>query len=809
MNGLARDVRFALRRLAKTPGQTLAAVIALALGIGLSTAVFSMTYGIVIRGLPFEKPEQLLYLESEDQLRKPSQDQPSLGVYLQDFLEWRRRQTSFEGLAAFYTQTMNLSGDSHPERVEGAWMSANAFDLLRIRPVLGRGFLPGEDSPRAERVVVLGWGIWQARYGGDPEVVGRKVRVDGVPATVVGVMPEGFGFPIHQQIWQPLRLDPVGLQRGAGQTVEVFGRLRDGATLEQTRTEMTGIARALAAELPATNQGRGAVVRRYIDKYLGDGPARILYVMLGACLLVLLLGCTDVAALTAARTAQRSREMAVRSAMGASRGRLVRLLLAETFLTAALGMALAIPLAHAGVRTFNGLIADRVIPFWVDVTLDHRALLFAAGITLLAGLASGLLPAFQASRAGLADVLKDEGRSTSLRMGWTMRAIVVSQVAVSCALLVGAGLMIQNVRHVSTRTEFRTARLLTARLNLNGSRYAGNAERVRFVDELLRRLREDPAVAAAAAASYTPATGSPMSAYAVEGRVYAAEKDYPVAHVAYVSTGFFERFGAAVLRGRGFEPLDMAGSLPVAVVNQSFARRSWPGEDPLGRRIRIALNGRDEPWRTVVGVVPDLAMEHVATSDDGAGFYLPLSQEGSAVLNLVIETRDPDPLTLTGRVREHVAAVDRDLPIYYVFSMQRAVEIVGFFPRFFAATFSIFGLCALLLASVGIYGVRALSVAQRIPEIGIRMALGARPGSVLGLVFRQGLAELLSGLALGLLLAWPLAKLLSGLLVGVDPQDPPTFLAVTLVLAAVSLLACWLPARRASRTDPVTAIRYD
>ncbi|HEX6863856.1 MAG TPA: ABC transporter permease, partial [Thermoanaerobaculia bacterium] len=804
--GLARDARFGIRRLARTPGQTLAAVIALALGIGLSTAVFSMTYGIVVRGLPFEEPEELLHLESDN----PSQDQESLGVYLQDFLEWRRRQTSFEGLAAFYNETVNLSGDSHPERVEGAYLSANAFDLLRARPVVGRGFRAGEDSPHAERVVVLGWGIWQARYDGDPDIVGRRVRVNGMPATVVGVMPKGFGFPLHQQVWQPLRLDPGRLPRGgAGQTVEVFGRLRDGVTLEQARTEMTGIARALAAELPATNQGRGAVVRPYTEKYLGDGPAGILRVMLGACLLVLLLGCINVAALTTARAAQRSREMALRAALGAPRGRLVRLLLVETFLVAALGTVLAIPLALAGVRTFTVLIAERNVPFWVDVALDHRALLFAAGLTLLAGLASGLVPALQAARAGLAEVLKDEGRSTSLRMGWTMRAIAVVEVAVSCALLVGAGLMIQNVRHVSSRTEFRTSRLFTARLSLNESGYAGNAERVRFVEELLRRLREDPAVLAAAAGSYVPATGSPTSSYAVEGEAYAAEKDYPVAHVASVSAGFFERFGAGVLRGRDFGTLAVPGSLPVVLVNQSFARESWPGQDPLGRRIRIALNGRDEPWRTVVGVVPDLAMEYVATSDEGAGFYLPLSQEGSAVVNLVIETRDPDPLTITQRVRDHVAAVDSDLPIYYVYSMERAVEIVGFFPRFFAATFSIFGLCALLLASVGIYGVLALSVQRRTPEIGIRMALGARPGNVLGLVFRQGLTELLLGLALGLLLAWPTARLMSGLLVGVDPQDPPTFLGVALVLTAVSLLACWFPARRASRTDPVAAIRYD
>lgn len=806
MNGLAHDVRFGLRRLARTPGQTLAAVTALMLGIGLSTAMFSITWCIVLRGLPFEEPWELLHLESDN----PSQNQPSLGVYQQDFLEWRRRQTSFEGLAAYYTDTVNLSGDRHPERVEGAWMSAGTFDLLGARPALGRTFRPEEDSPRAERVVLLGWQLWQTRYNGDPKILGRQVRVNGAPATVIGVMPRNFGFPVHQQLWQPLRLDPVRLQRGPGQTVDVLGRLRNGVTLKQARKEMTRIAQALAEQAPATNRGRGAVVAPYAEKYLGNGPAGILYTMLGACLLVLLIGCTNLAALTTARASRRTREMALRAALGASRGRLVRPLVIETLLTAALGTALALPLAHAAVRTFRTLLADRSIPFWVDLSLEPRAVLFAILLMLLAGLASGLLPALRASRADVAGVLKDEGRASSLRMGWTTRVIVVLEVAISCVLLVGAGLMIQNVRHVQTRTEFRTERLFTARIALAESGYSGNPERIRFVAELLRRLREDPAVLTAAVSSYLPATGSSTTAYALEGQTYAAEKDYPVAHMASVSTGFFESFGLHVLQGRDFGPWDRPGSLPSVVVNQSFARRSWPGQDPLGRRVRIALNGRPgEPWRTVVGVVPDLAMEYVAISDDGAGFYLPLSQEGAGVISLVVRTRDLDPLTVTGRVREHVAALDGDLPIYYVYSMERAVEIVGFFPKFFASAFSIFGLSALLLASVGIYGVLAFSVQRRTPEIGIRMALGARRGSVLALVFRQGMAGLLAGLALGLLLTWPAAKVLSGVLVGIDPGDPPTYLTVALALVAVSLLACWVPAWRASRTDPNVAIRYD
>jgi predicted permease len=805
MTGLAQDVRFGIRMLARSPGHTLAAVAALMLGTGLSTAMFSLVYGIVIRGLPFAEPERIVYLESTN----PSHGQPSLAVDVQDFLEWRRRQRSFAGLAAYSNGTVNLSGDQRPERYDGCHLSANALELLRVRPILGRSFLPGEDSPGAEVVVLLGWGVWQSRYARDPGVIGRKVRVNGMPATIVGVMPQGFGFPLYQQVWLPLRLDPVRVQRGpAEQTVEVFGRLRDGVTLAQAQAEVEGIARSLAAELPATHAGRGAVVIPYTRKYLGGGPAGLLYVMLGACLLVLLVGCANVAALTTARASRRTREAAIRATLGATRGRLARQVLVETLLLAAAGTALGIPLALAGVRAFRTLLTGRNVPFWVELTLDPRALLFAVGLMLLAGLFSGLAPALQASRTRLAEVLKDGERSSSLRMGWRTRAIVVLEVAVSCALLIGAGLMIQDVRHVRSRTAFRTDRLFTARLALFEPTYAGHPQRARFVDELLRRLREDPAVASAVAGSYLPATGSSKTAYALEGRSYGADEDHPVAHVAQVSPGFFATFGAGVLQGRDFGSLDGPDSLPVALVNRSFARQAWPGEDPLGRRVRIASGKPDEPWRTVVGVVPDLAMEHVAVEDTGAGFYVPLAQDSSSFLNLVVETRDPDPLTVTERVRAHVAALDRDLPIYYVFSMARAVELVSFFPRFFAGVFSLFGLCALLLGAVGIYGVLAFAVQQRTPEIGVRMALGAPPRSVLGLVLRQAVAQLLAGLALGLLLAWPLAQLLSGILV-IEPHDPPTFAAVPLLLAGVSFLACWLPARRASRTDPLAAIRYD
>lgn len=814
MTQLFRDLRFGFRILARTPGHTLAAVLALALGIGLSTAMFSIVYGAVLRGLPFEESERLLHIENNN----PSKDQRSLEVYLPDFLSYRGRQRSFEGIAAFYDGTINLSGDERPERYDGAFISANFLDLLRVKPLLGRGFQPGEDAPGTEPVVLLGWGVWQSRYNGDPKVIGKAVRINGEPGTIVGVMPRGFAFPVDQEVWVPLRIDPLKTPRGKGETLEVFGRLRDGVSLEQARSEMQGLTKALAAEFPQTNEGRGAVVKPYTEEFIGEEPVRLLYTMLGACLFVLLLACTNVASLMMARASKRTREIAIRSALGAARLRLIGQLLTESVVLSLVGAALGVLLAWVGVRAFNAAIVDTDPPFWIHIAIDPVALLFTLGTAVLAGTISGLLPAFQASRTDVNEVLKDEGRgSSSLRLGAFTRIVVIVEMAISCVLLVGSGLMIQNVLKMKDRIEVETANLFTARVALFDSLYPEEGQRERFFDSLLDRLRADPAVEAAAVSTYLPGTGSGMSAVALEGAVYPKQEDHPRAHVAWVSPGFFETLKAQVVQGRDFSLQDRKDSLPVTIVNLSFARKHWPGQDPIGRRILLVPNAapdapedEPEPWRTVIGVVPDLGM--VSLEDDepeSQGFYIPVSQDCPAFASMVVRTRDRNPLTLTDRVRGHVSALNRDLPIYFVFSMEQVVARAGFFSTLFATLFSIFGVAALILASVGIYGVIAFSVQQRTQEIGIRMALGAQQGSVLGMIVRQGLVQLGFGLGLGLLLAWPTAKLLGNVLVGVQPHDPPTFLGVCLVLAAVALLACWVPAQRASRTDPLVAIRYD
>jgi putative ABC transport system permease protein len=809
MTSLLQDLRFGLRMLRKNPGHSLAAVAALGLGIGLVTAMFSIVYGAMLRGLPFDESERLMHLENNN----PSRDEPSLEVFPHDFLDWRERQTSFEELAGYHDGTVNLSGDGDPERFDGAFVSASTFKLLRVEPLLGRGFRPEEESPQAPLPVVLGHGVWRTRYSGDPKVLGKPVRVNGEPGTIVGVMPQGFEFPESQEVWVPLRFDPVRLQRGEGDTLEVLGRLRDGVTLETARTEMEGIAGALAAAHPKTNEGRGAVVKPWIEEEMGPEIAGLLWTMLGACIAVLLIACANVASLMTAKASRRTREIVIRSALGASRGRVIVQLLVESLVVAVLGALVGVLLARWGIQVFNSVIAETDPPFWIRIAVDLPALLFAFGTTLVAAVVSGLLPALQASRTDLNEVLKDEGRgSSSLRVGWMTRVVVVGEVAFSCLLLVSAGLMIKSVVNIQKLDPgFDAGNILTARIALFETTYPEEAQRVRFAEQLLERLAAQPGVTSAAAMTSFPGLGSWVQPYELEGKTYSDERDYPIANTARITPSYFETFGVRLLAGRGFGQRDTLESLPVVIVNKSFAERVWPGEDPVGKRIRLKPGGgaAPEPWRTVVGIAPDLQMEGLNNEGRPEGFYLPLSQEFPNFFGIAVKTRAGDPLALTSAVRDQVKALDADLPIYFVRSLEENLSRASFFPNLFGSLFAIFGIAALLLASVGIYGVIAFSVHQRTQEIGIRMALGARRENVFRMILRQGMLQLLVGLSAGLTAAVFASSLLASFLFKVEPRDPATFAIVSGLLAAVAFLACWIPAQKAMRTDPLVAIRYD
>lgn len=805
MVNLLRDIRFGFRMLFKNVGLTLIAVLTLGLGIGLTATMFSIVKGVVLSELPFDHPERILYLGT----RNLDRNETTATVSPYDFLEWKQRQRSFEGLAAFRQASFNLSGDGRPERVSGAYVTPNAFDLLRVKPLRGHTFSAEDGSPSTAPVVLIGERLWHARYGGDPQVVGRSIRVDGRPATVVGIMPADFLFPVHEEIWAPLWLDPNAVKRGEGQPLDAFGRLRDGVSAAKGQAELATIAKSLAQEYPDTNRSLGAASGPYTQKYVNQEAAGLLFAMLGVVGLVLLLACANVTSLIMARASVRTKELAIRSVLGAGRLGVIVQMLVESLILTFLGALLGLLLTGFGIRIFNASIADAHPPFWFNTSIDARSLLFVLAVSILAGLVAGILPALQASKVNVNQILKDEGRgSTGLRIGRFSRGIVIFEVALSCALLVGAGLMIKSIvsiRNLSLGFEKRG--LLTASLSLDSSRYPQPADRLRFFEELQRGLSGRPGVQSAALVDSLPSEGTPTDVYAVEGRSYDADKNKPRAHRAYASAGLFTTLGSRLDAGRDFTAGDRADTLPVVIVNRSFANRAWPNESPLGRRIRLG-KGDVGAWRTVVGVVPDLRMNGFDSADRPDGVYLPISQDCPATLKLLARAQGA-PLSLTQPVREQVAALDRDLPLDSVRSLDEVVSQSAYAFNLFGALFSLFGLAALILASAGIYGVIAFSVQQRTREVGIRMALGAERGKVLSLLMWQGARQLAFGLVVGLLLAWGISRLLSGTLFQVNAGDPGIFLGVVLVLTAIALFACFVPAHRAAQVDPQVAIRYE
>ncbi|HXO26034.1 MAG TPA: ABC transporter permease [Thermoanaerobaculia bacterium] len=811
MSWLARDLRVGFRALRARPGHTAASLVALGLGIGLTTATFSIVDGLLLRGLPFPESERLMLLGSEN----PARGQHAAPVDLHDFADWARRQRSFEALAAFDIGTATLTTRGGAERLDASAISAATLRLLRVEPAMGRAFEPRDEAPGAAPVALLGWRTWKDRCGGDPRIVGRGVRLNGSSATVVGVMPQGFRFPWAQEVWTPLTAltaltaEGGAAARGQGEPVVVLGRLRRGVTLRQARTEMESIARALALEYPRTNAGLGVVVKPYVEFVMGDPVEMALVTMLGAVLAVLLIACINVASLGMARAAQRSRELAVRTALGAGRARVAAQMLVESLLLAGAGAALGLGLARLGIGLFDGVLAGQNPPFWDQVRLDPASLLFALAATLTAGLLSGLAPALHAARTDLRQALADEGRgATSLRLGWFNRGVVVAELALSCALLVGAGLMIKNVLMAQGQPlGFATRGMLTFRVAVFPERVPRLADRAAFYGRLRERLAAVPGVQAAAGAETLPGNRSGSTPYEVEGHAYGSSADRPLAHAVAVTPGLFAACRVPLLAGRDFGPMDSVAAPPVAIVNRSLARRAWPGQDPLGKRLRLPPGAAVEGWRTVVGVVPDLKMDGLEDRRP-EGFYLPVSQRGPERLSFAVRAAGP-PLALVPALRAAVAGLDRDTPIYFVQTMDRMLDGNRFATRMFGGLFSIFGVAALLLAAVGIYGVIALAVESRTREIGVRMALGAGRGDVLAMLLRQSLAQLGLGLACGLPAAWGVSRLLGGVLFGVRPYDPAVFALVVATLALVALLATLVPAARAlswSRRSPLAAV---
>jgi predicted permease len=629
-----------------------------------------------------------------------------------------------------------------------------------------------------------------------------------VPYTIVGVMPEGFLFPDDAALWLPLQLDPVALQRGQGNWLTVVGRLKDGVTMERATADVRAIADRLAKAYKETNDNITASVVSYVDAELGPEPRQLLYTMLGAVFFVLLIACANVANLLLDRAAHKSKDVAIRTALGATRSAVIRQFLTEAFVLSAIGAVLGTIFAWVGIQLFNSAIVDSQPPFFIDIALHPPVIAFVVVVSLIATMFSGVIPAYQSSRSDLNEVLKDETRgSSSLKIGKMSKALVVFEIALSCGLLVASGLMIKSVTKLKTMDPgFRTHDIFTARVGFPAA-YTDTAMQKQFHQQLRERLRQIPGAKSSALMAGLPAVGGNGGNFTVEGVTYNEERDVPNSSWNAVSPGFFETFEIKPIKGRILDESDREAGLPVAVVNQAFAEEYFKGKDALGGRIRRGGRMSTQPWLTIVGIVPTL---YSGDPDEPREpeYYVPLSQNHSSFASMAVQTTG-NPLAITQQVRQTVASINPDIPIYFVYSMEEAFARPTWFIRVFGTMFMIFGFIALFLASVGLYAVMSFAVSRRVREVGIRMALGAQGRDVIRMIFGQGAWQLGIGLVLGLGLAYGVANLLTIILFDVQPRDPVIFGSVVVVLAAAGMAACLLPARRATRVDPLVALRAD
>ncbi len=809
MRALLRDVRYGIRSLLKSPGLTLVAVLALTLGIGLTTTMFSIVYGAIMKGLPYPDGGRVVVVQRSNAVR--GIDRQSLSI--QDYFDYKAQQRSMTGLAAFTSGTIFVSGTEKAERFDGSWITANTFDVLGVRPFLGRNFRTGEDTPSGELVAIVSYSLWKERYNGDAGVIGKAIRVNGAPAIVVGVMPDGFAFPNNDRIWIPLQTDPLATKRGEGQFVQAFGKLKPGISLDQATADVNTIAQRLGAEYQESNAGFSASVQGFIDSYVGKEPRQLLFTMLGAVFFVLLIACANVANLLLDRAAHRTKEVGVRTALGASRSAVIRQFLAEALVLSAAATAFGILAAYFGIAAFNrviGGLGPSDVPFFLDIRLHPPVLLFTIAVSIATTLISGAIPAIQSARADINEILKDDSRgASSFRIGRISKALVIFEVALSCGLLVAAGLMIKSVSNMRTLDPgFATTNVFTARIGFPVA-YTDTVAEWRFFDDVIQKVSALPGVQAAALASGLPAAqqGFGGTSFAIEGQTYLKDKDFPNSDRAAVTPNFFVTLNSPLVEGRVFNDADRPGSLPVVVVNRAFVTKFYKGIDPIGKRIRLGGSQSTAPWSTIVGVVGDMFAGHQENPKAPAMFQA-FAQARASFVYITARTAGP-PLAITQTVRDAVSSLNADIPLYWVQTLETAISNRLWFIRVFGTMFMIFGFVALFLASVGLYAVMSFSVSRRTREVGIRMALGANAGDVVRLIFGQGLWQLGIGMAAGLALALAISRLMTVVLFQVQPRDPVILGGVASVLGVVGLIACFVPATRATRVDPLVALRSD
>ncbi len=808
------DVRYAARMLRKSPGFTIVAVLTLALGIGANTAIFSVVNTVLLQPMPYRQADRLVTIWGENKARGYDLDL----VSYPDYLDWKSRNRSFESMGASTDEMYTMTGAGEPAAVIGYAFSPDFFDVLGVPAYLGRTFAPAEDQSGKDRVVVLNYHLWRTQFGGDRSIVGREVTLDGKAYTVIGVMPPSFQYPQSVELWTPLTISPEFAKDRGARWLRVLARLKPGVSMEQARAEMKTIVASLRVEYPNTNNGYD--VNFLSLRQLTSGDVRpALLVLLCAVGLVLLIACANVANLLLSRAVARKREIAVRLALGASRFRMIRQFLTESVLLGLVGGALGLLIAYWGVGAlvamFPTTISNLSIPRVEAIPIDRWVLGFALLASVLTGIVFGLAPALQACRTSPSDSLKESGRSgTAGSHGRRLRnALVVSEVALSLVLLTAAGLMSKSfLRLVQADLGFRPDHLLTLRVLLPTSKYEKDTQQLAFSNDVLSRIQSLPGVKSAGTVTFLPLSGWwGTRDVSVAGRPADPAVKIPRPVWSSVSPDYFRAASVPLLKGRTFTDRDNASNRNVAILSATLARELWPNEDPIGKD--VSIEGFKDTWQ-VVGVVGDIYQLGIGvrqagvTSEVTSEVYVPLAQEPSPLLCFAIRTAG-DPLGIAKAAQQAVWAVDKDQAISFVESMDQLASETTVLQRANMILLAVFSGLALLLASIGIYGVISYSASQRTHEIGIRIALGARSSDVLRLVIGEGLLLAVVGVAIGIAGAFGLTRFLASMLYGVSSVDPATFVAVPIVLVAVALAACYIPARRAMRVDPMVALRYE
>ncbi len=815
MRNLVADFRYGLRNLLRNPGFTLAAMVVLALGIGANSAIFSIVNAVLLRPLPYQEASRIMQVWHVP----PAKSFPGMSFFSispANYLDWQSQNRSFEQLAAYGFESFNVGGGERPEAIRGAAVAPGFFSILRVQPVLGRMFTAEEDRPGQGHVVILGHTLWRDHFAADPGIVGRNVLLDGQTYTVIGVMPPKFKFPDWADLWVPLAWSNEKRAVRGNHNYMVIGRLKPEVAVQQAKADLSAISARLEQQYPEDDKGWGATVLSLREQIVGDVRPALL-VLLGAVAFVLLIACANVANLVLAKTLAREKEMAIRTALGASRAALLRQILAETLLLSLAGATVGLFLARFGIALIQKFLADR-LPSSTEITLDAQVLAFTLFLALFAGILAGLLPAVRFTRTDINEALKQgQSRGSSDSGGSKTRGLlVVSEVALSLVLLIGAGLMIRTLLLLgSVQPGFDPNNVLTARLTVPGAKFSSPAAQIGFYDQVLGRVRATPGVESAGLIDSLPMDdGGSHQPVAVEGQPVVPMADQPEVDVRLISPGYLRAMRVPVLRGRDMNDADVAGRPPVVFISESMAKRFWPNENPIGKHITLTFFPR--VVREVAGVVGDVKQDSLDQTRPVETLYWPLSQLTvppseawrSFGMSLAVRT-SADPASAISGVTSAVRQVDPETPVVGVVTMEGLISASLSPQRFNLLLLGAFAGLALVLAAVGIYSVVSYSVRRRVREIGIRMALGATHSDILQMVVADGMKPIFLGVAIGLAAALALSRVVTSLIFGVRATDPLTFVGVALLLVAVSLFATIIPAYRATRVEPVRTLRQE